>query len=61
MDRDLFRDRHPLAYASLHHSRELAILAVILMVFLEIGTFVHLICLRLLRDTCSFGTSIRSR
>ena len=52
MPRDLFRDRHPLGYASLHHAKNMAILAVVCMVFLEIGTFVCLIHARLKRETC---------
>jgi len=62
MKPDLFRDRHPLLYAFLTHPWEAAGLAFILVVLLEIGTFCHLIRLKIERfgnPNCGIGRSIR--
>ena len=62
MKTDLFRDRHPLLHAFLTHPWEAAGLAFILMVLLEIGTFCHLIRLKIERignPNCGIGRSIR--
>jgi len=58
MKRDLFRDRHPLLYAFFHHCSVLAGLAFVLMVLLEIGTFSHLIVVKIRhlgQPKCSIG------
>lgn len=56
------KDRHPLLHAFLTHPWQAAGLAFILMVMLEIGTFVHLIRLKLEtlgNPTCQIGRSCR--
>jgi hypothetical protein len=62
MKPDLFKDRHPLLYAFLTHPWEAAGIAFILMVLLEIGTFSHLIVLKIRRlgnPDCSIGRSVK--
>jgi hypothetical protein len=64
MERDLFRDRHPLLYHFIHHSAELAGLAFVLMVMLEIGLFVHLISAKIQRlghEDCGIRSTRPSR
>ena len=62
MKRDLFKERHPLLHAFLHHPAEAAGLAFVLIVLLEIGTFCRMIQLKLDRLTppsCGIGRVTR--
>ena len=61
MKPDLFKERHPLLHAFLTHRWEAAGIAFILMVLLEIGTFCHLIRLKIERvgNPNGIGRSIR--
>ena len=56
----LFKDRHPMLHAFLNHPWELTGLAFILMVLLEIGTFCHLIRLKLINNFGNTSCSIRA-
>jgi hypothetical protein len=58
----MFKDRHSLLHAFLTHPWQAAGLAFIFMVLLEIGTFVHLICLKidsLGNPNCQIGRTTR--
>ena len=64
MPEKLFRDRHPLWYQFIHHPAELAGLAFVLMVLLEILLFCRMIKTKL--DTlghrdCGIRTTTRMR
>jgi len=64
MERNLFRDRHPLLYHFIHHASELAGLAFVLMVLMEICLFSHMIVLKLRRmghEDCGIRVTTRSR
>lgn len=64
MERDLFRDRHPLLYHLVHHPAELAGMAFVLMVLMEICLFSHMIVLKIRRlghEDCGIRVTRRHR